>query len=565
MSLNGALQIGRSAMVASQAAIQVAGNNMANAATPGYHRQSVSLAPSISEQIAQRSYVGTGVNITSIHREIDTALQSRLRTAVSQEQSDLVSQRFLTELETLQNELSDTDVSSTLSDFFNSFSELANNPEDHAVRTLVIQQGQTLANKLNSLRGEYTDLRKQVDQALGASVSKANDILDKLATLNDQIATAEGGQGEIGALRDQRDSLLDDLAQYLDITTIEHTNGTVDVLSGSEPILLGSRSRGLEVRVDAGDDQPNLTIRVREDGTLLNVTSGSIGGLMVQREQNIEPITDDLDTFTGQLIFQLNRVYSQGQGQTGFESAEGTYRIDDTTANLNSTDAGLAFTIGNGSFFINVTNQQTGLMTTHEIHVNGNADSLDDLIDEINNTVGVPNVTASISATNHFTLTAADGYEISFSDDSSGALAALGVNTFFTGENAADIGVNQVLQTDPSKLAAGGGNIAGSNTTALAIADLQDSTFSELGNQSLREFWQKSVDTLAVKTDAANSAAQTSQLVRQSLDAQVQAVSGVSLDEESINLLTFQRQFQAAARFINVINDALQTLLSIVQ
>jgi flagellar hook-associated protein 1 FlgK len=71
------------------------------------------------------------------------------------------------------------------------------------------------------------------------------------------------------------------------------------------------------------------------------------------------------------------------------------------------------------------------------------------------------------------------------------------------------------------------------------------------------------VNGLAVKAAGANAAAESSRLVRESIGAQVQAVSGVSLDEESINLLTFQRQFQAAARFINVIDEALRTLLSI--
>ena len=75
--------------------------------------------------------------------------------------------------------------------------------------------------------------------------------------------------------------------------------------------------------------------------------------------------------------------------------------------------------------------------------------------------------------------------------------------------------------------------------------------------------WQNSVNSLAVRTNAANAGVESARLVRESLYSQVQAVSGVSLDEESINLLTFQRQFQAAARFITVIDETLQVLLSL--
>jgi flagellar hook-associated protein 1 FlgK len=563
MSLNGALQIGRSAIVASQAAMQVAGNNMANAATKGFHRRTVHLAGARDEIIVAGAFAGTGVQLQAIRREVDTALQSRYRDSVSQEHRALIDQRFLTALETLQNELTDNDLSSALSDFFNSFSELANNPGDHAVRSLVVEHGLALANRVAGLGAGYQDTLNEIDRALGASVISANDLLDRIATLNAQITQTEQGLSEAGNLRDQRDALIDELAGFVDVTVIEQESGAVDVLVGSIPVILAGVSRGLELRIETVDDELEVSIRVAADGTELEIGSGRIGGLLRQREDAVEPAFDDLNTFGRQLIFQVNRVHSQGQGRSGFESVEGTYLIDDTTANLNSIDAGLEYTIDNGSFFLHVTNQATGVRTSHQINVDGNAMSLDDLIDEINVVVGVPNVTAASGLGNVFTLTAATGHEVSFSDDTSGALAALGINTFFTGQTAATMGVNQTIEDNPNLLAAGAGHVPGSNGTALAIADLQNAPLTDLNGRSLREFWQDSVNSLAVKTAAANLTADSSALVRDSIAAQIQAVSGVSLDEESINLLTFQRQFQAAARFIAVIDETLQTLLSL--
>jgi len=211
-----------------------------------------------------------------------------------------------------------------------------------------------------------------------------------------------------------------------------------------------------------------------------------------------------------------------------------------------------------------VTNKDSGIRTTYQINVDGSTDSLNDLINEINVTVGVPNVTASVGVGNTLSLAANSGYEISFSDDTSGALAALGINTFFDGANAQSIKVNAVVENNPNFIATGAGHVPGSNDTALALAALEDIQTSNLGNKSIRQFWQNSVTSLAVKTGAANSAVSSASLVRGSLDAQMQAASGVSLDEESINLLTYQRQFQAAARFIAVIDQTLQTLLSII-
>jgi flagellar hook-associated protein 1 FlgK len=307
-----------------------------------------------------------------------------------------------------------------------------------------------------------------------------------------------------------------------------------------------------------------VSIRVAVDGTQLAVDSGRIGGLIRQRTDTVEPAIADLDTFASELIFQVNRLHSQGQGTRGFESVAGTYLVTDTTVNMNNVNSGLEYQIDNGSFFIHVTHQATGVRTSHQINVDGNADSLDDLIAEINVGAGVPNVTAGTGLGNVLTLTAATGYEISFSDDTSGALAALGVNTFFTGFNGTTMGVNETIKNDPNMLAAGAGHVPGSNNTALALADLQNNSLTSLSNRSLRDFWQDSVNSLAVKSSAASLAVESSALVQESLAAQIQAVSGVSLDEEAINLLMFQRQFQAAARFIAVIDETLQTMLAMV-
>ncbi len=564
MSLNGALQIGRSAIIASQAAMQVAGNNMANAATPGFHRRTVHLAGARDEIIVAGAFAGTGVQLQAIRREVDTALQARYRDASSEQQANLIDQRFLIALETLQNELTDNDLSSALSDFFNSFSELANNPEDHAIRSLVIETGLALADRVAAMGESYQATLDEIDRALGTSIIQANDLLDGISLLNGQITQIETGASEAGNLRDQRDALIDELSEFIDVTVIEQASGSVDLLVDSVPILLAGVNRGLEVRTQTVNGQLEVTLRVAVDGTHLQADAGRIGGLLRQRVDTVEPAINDLDTFASELIYQVNRTHSQGQGRSGFESVTGTYLVDDTTLNLNNVNVGLDYPVNNGSFFIHVTHQATGVRSSHQINVDGNAMSLNDLIDDINLVVAEPNVTAAAGLGNVLTLTASSGYEMSFSDDSSGVLAALGINTMFTGHNAATMGINQVVDSNPNFLATGAGHVPGSNDTALAMADLQNVSITGLSDRSLREFWVDSVNSLAVKTGSANLAVDSAMLVRENLAAQIQSVSGVSLDEESINLLTFQRQFQAAARFIAVIDEALQTLLNMV-
>src|SRR5262245_31918934 len=122
MSLSSALQIGNSALTASQLAIQIAGNNMANAATPGYSRQIAFLVPARSNT-AGRLSVGTGVNVSAVRRQIDDALQARLYAGVSTEAASSQQYQILSQVESALGELGDNDLSSELSGFFNSWSE----------------------------------------------------------------------------------------------------------------------------------------------------------------------------------------------------------------------------------------------------------------------------------------------------------------------------------------------------------------------------------------------------------------------------------------------------------
>ena len=566
MSINGALQIGQSAILASQAAIQVAGNNMANAATPGYNRQVARLSPSRPEFIGRGGFIGTGVQLARIQRTVDTALQGRTRSAISDQNAAEIDQRFLNAIELIRNELSDQDLSSRLSAFFNSFSELANNPNDEAVRTVVVQQGSGLANAIRELRTEHTNVRTEIDRSLSATVRTVDGLLDQIASVNRQIVETEqgGAGGDANALRDRRDSLVDELSQYIPVSTVEQPNGALDVLVGSSPVVLAGESRGIVLRTESNGNDTTVSLRVKADGTTLLPDGGQVGALFRQRDETVDPAIADLDTLARELAFQVNRIHSQGQGLRGYATVTGLNAVADRTANLAADAAEIPFDIRNGSFELHVTNQSTGERTTVLVAVDPNTTSLDQLAVRIAAAFPGGTGTASVTPDGALRIDASSGYEVGFSDDSSGVLAALGINGFFGGSSAVDIGVNQAIIDDPRLLAAGQGHVPGANAAALAIAGLEDLGVDTLGGRSIRGFWQSTTTDLGVRTQAANTKAESATLVRESLEAQIQATSGVSLDEESINLLSYQRQFQAAAKYIATIDETLQTLLSMI-
>lgn len=578
MGLTSSLNIGRTALSASQVAIQVTGNNFANASTPGYSRQRVNLQ-ALSDQRWGNLFLGRGVGIASIQRQVDAALQNRLNGSISQQAAADVGSSFLTQLESIVNELGDNNLSDQFDEFYSAWSEIANSPNRDGARALVVQQGSTLAASIRATRQDLFDARAQLDQQMGAAVAQADNLLNQIATINTQIVNAEGGAGQSNSLRDQRDTLISQLSQIMDISTVEQANGAVDVLVGSTPVVLAGLNRG--VTLNRSSDGESVTVNVRADGTQLSTSGGIIGGLAQQRSGTIDRTLNKLDDIAGQLIFQVNRIHSTGYGGTTFSSVRSTLTMPaaDTTRPLNDpanrTFGDLPFRAVTGGFLVTVKNDQTGASQTVRVNVDldgitaagtsGTADdtSVSSLAADLG---GIPNLSATVNPDGTLNIAAAAGYSVSFAEDSSGVLAVMGVNTYFTGSDATNIGIRQALVDEPRLLATG--NVVGGKPTdngaALAIAGLRTATNGTLNGSSISGAWRDVAQVIGAESQAAASRADASALVRDNLEAQRSAISGVSLDEESINLLNYQRMYQGAARFITVVDELTQTLLNMV-
>jgi flagellar hook-associated protein 1 FlgK len=571
MGLSASLQTGKSGLLAQQAAIQVTGNNLANAATPGYKRRTVELTPSRDHKLDATNFVGTGVNLTSITRQVNESLEARLRTAITEENGSATTQNLLASIEAVQGELSDIDLSSRLTEYFGAWSQLATNPQDNSLRTLVVQEANDLTGFLKDLRGRYGQLEKQSVDQLGLSVRDANDVLTRIESLNAQITQAEAGRGDAGSLRDQRDQLLAQLAKSLNVTTYEQDNGQVNVFVGSTPIVLDGKSRGLELRAETLDDG---TVRhhvvVADDGTKLDTDAGDLGAQVAFRNGALHDAVEAIDQLAASLIFETNKHHSQSQGLSLRNQYTGTTRVADPILALNDVSDELTkldFVPRHGSFQIHTTSGATGIRQTATINVDldgigGPDTSLNDLAASLNAVAGV---SASVTPDGRLTL-AGDTADtlVSFTDDTSHVLASLGINGFFSGKDAFDIEVDAQVAADPRLLAAGREHLAGDNRGALAIAGLADAAVDDLQGKSLTQHWRSHVEDVSVRLSRARDQREADGIVRENLQTQQAALSGVNADEEAINLLQHQRAYQASARFISVVDELMQTLIQLV-
>ena len=192
------------------------------------------------------------------------------------------------------------------------------------------QQGQALAGQIQSMRGNMVQARNQLDDRIRGSVNQVNSLLDQIAVLNVKITTAEAGRGGANGMRDQRDQLIDQVSKFLDISTVEQSTGSTDVYLNGVPLVSGGTDRGIKVdySTSTGGSNLDLKLRVADDGTFLEATSGSIGALMKARTHDMLPAIQAVDDFSSALIWQVNRVHSQGRHNTVLEMvlAEGRNR-----------------------------------------------------------------------------------------------------------------------------------------------------------------------------------------------------------------------------------------------
>lgn len=315
------------------------------------------------------------------------------------------------------------------------------------------------------------------------------------------------------------------------------------------------------------------------------LTGGTLSSLCSYKNDYLGAYQEKLDAMSYSLAWEVNRVHSQGTGLTAMDETNGTYSVKHDNMALGSNSSGLVYgkKLTSGSAFIYIYNNSTGLVASGAAldfsgglglgtNFDPSKNSLNDVAAAVNNTFGTY-LTATI--VNHqLSISAKSGYSFNFGTDTTGLYAALGLNTYFTGSSATDLGINSAVSTNLDRLAAGhvdgaGEANKGDNTTATAISDLAstkvDVTTLRGGtvNQTISSYYSGLVSTVGADTSQANYKYSYANTLASDLNDQQQAISGVNLDEEMTNLIKYQHAYTAAAKLITTADQMMQTLLSL--
>lgn len=452
------LGIARRALQAHQSAMNVASNNIANVNTEGYSRRRIELSAGRSIATPQ-GVLGSGVNIQGIERIRSSFIDQQLLN----ERPNFYQYEFkstaLNFIEDIFGEPSDFGLTRNMEDFFDSFHDLANDPESATARILVREKAVNLKNGFKRINRQLTDYRQQLNTELGQKVKEVNRLTTQIANLNEKIVSEEVGGDSANDLRDKRSLLLDKLSKLVDVKTIENASGGINVIVGGRHLVVDTQAQELALSVESATAiGPKVVFK--NGGQVAGITNGSIKGILDIRDTQVADYLDQLDKLAVNIAQKINTIHSTG------------YNLDGIT--------------GTDLFDANVT-------------------------------------------------------------------------------GAADFELNPAIIADANLIAASDAlNEPGNNNIALSLANLQGSLVMNDGDFTFSDFYNSLISSIGSQAQGSNFFRDSFAITVEKLEYNRESVSGVSLDEEMVNLIEAQQAFTAASRIVTTVDEMMQTILNMV-
>jgi flagellar hook-associated protein 1 FlgK len=314
-TLSASLNTAVEAMLTDQAALGVTSNNIANANTPGYSRQTVELAEAAPTQYGNL-LIGNGVQVQGIVSQHSSLLQTQLDQQTQQQSKYNSYLGTMQQVQTLFNETSGTGLQSSITGFFNSVQQLSTDPSNTSLRAGVLTAAQNMAQAFNGSSSSLISLQRNVDLSVAQSVGQINTLTSQIAQLNGQISTANQVGQNAGTFVDQRDQLVNQLSGLIDVSEIPAGNGSLTLTTtGGTSLVVGTQNFQLST-------QPDPTTgfqQVYSQGSNITstITGGSLGGAIQARDTTIPSILSSLDSIASNLENSVNGVNQAGTDLNG--------------------------------------------------------------------------------------------------------------------------------------------------------------------------------------------------------------------------------------------------------
>ncbi len=314
------LNIGASGLAAAKKSLQTTGHNISNVNTEGYSRQRVTQhtnVPVLKGGVMQ----GTGVRVTGVKRVHDEFLEKRILAHNTEKNYYENLHDQLSLVENVFNELEADGLTFVVNKFFNSFRELANQPENDVIRSVVRDNATLVVKDFQRVHQTLDTLSHDIDLNIAEEVNNINSLMSNITYLNKKIASLEAIQDETGDFRDQRDLAVKELSKSFKITTYTENDGSYVVsaegigtlISGGHYQELGARATSKTENSSKKDGSYEIffTSRPAKDITS-SFKSGRVASFLRARNIDIEGLKSKINTLAFNMANFVNAIHRRG-------------------------------------------------------------------------------------------------------------------------------------------------------------------------------------------------------------------------------------------------------------
>ncbi len=603
MGIFDSLNIGYSGLSSSQDAINVTSHNISNQNTPGYSKQRVEQKVKYPIDDRTPGSVGSGVYIDTIKRVHDEYIYARYRNSNSSLEYAKYKEDTLKEVSDLFPDIEELGISQDIRDFFDSWSDLSQDPDNKALKTVVANNTIKLTSHIKDTNQKLENIKDKLNEEFKDGIEKINDLAKQIVDINKKISKIENvRRGNANDLRDQRDELELQMNKLINISVYKgsmhpdelhpkRTDMGIDyniniaghnIVDGVtyHPIQLGNSGKFFTANYYSHDNSKiDFTSKIRGGklGAIVELRGSGIDDFGKAIDSKIQEYQDDLNTFSKGLIQKTNSLYAKS-AQIKIQSDPVEFSTTSKLADIEGIDQGdITLVVYNNqgdevakrTIFIDANTTLDGANNSIVSQINENKDDnndndatndLDDIYQAkvLNNTLVIEPKDGK------------DGYFIALDDTDTNFAGYMGLHKFFDGKNAKDIDLNYQIKEDVSNLQSFNPPVDGNNDFANDMVDLQYQKINfyannTVTNETINGFYQLNVTKISTDATNATIEANSADSLNKSITNQFLEVSGVNLDEELTNLMKYQTAYQASAKVITTIDQMINTLLGMKQ
>ncbi len=350
---------------ASRHSLNTVSHNITNANNPNYVRQSAIHTNTSYRQIGNQGFeMGTGVKIAEIRQIRDEFLDIQIRKELPSFGYNSAKADTLQDVEAVFNEITNSGLQNIMGDFWRSWDELAKEPESLTNRGMVHEAGIAFTETVNHISNQLTDIGGNLNKQIITKAKEANDLIRGIGKINKEVKLLEGDQVKIKAndLRDERNAMIDRLAELLPVDLYENSFGETIVSLGGQDLVSGDFISQVEVRPDREEDTGLSHLYFANSNEKIELGKrGEIGGIMDVRDQSLEEYKERLDILVSVMAEEINKVHRSGyglgeekprgndffQGANG-EITAGNIKMNPALSELNKIAASASGAVGDG-------------------------------------------------------------------------------------------------------------------------------------------------------------------------------------------------------------------------